>query len=114
MARHIFSLVVFNFEKVTWHLYSFSNTKYGENIWRGQGKGVKGPVKSWYDEKAKYNYNKPGHSSQTGHFTQVVWKGSTQLGVGMAKGKGGTTVVAAYNQGGNMRGQFKQNVMRGR
>lgn len=27
-----------------------------------------------------YDWNNPGYSSQTGHFTQIVWKGSNQLG----------------------------------
>ena len=49
----------------------------------------------------------------TVHFTQVVWKGSTKLGVGMAKGKGGTTVVATYSPAGNVSGQFPANVKHG-
>ena len=108
---------MFNFAQSTWHLYSFSKTGYGQNLWRGYGKGnnnAQAPVRDWYNEKSKYNYNKPGFSAATGHFTQVVWKGSNQLGVGMAKGKGGTTVVAQYGKQGNIRGQFKQNVMSGR
>ncbi|MFM6158532.1 MAG: CAP family protein, partial [Sphaerospermopsis kisseleviana] len=43
-------------------------------------------VKTWYDEVSKYNYSKPGFSAATGHFTQIVWKSSTQLGCGAARG----------------------------
>ena len=56
----------------------------------------------------------------TGHFTQVVWKGSKRLGVGKAKGKWtyqGTTydceyIVARYSPGGNVAGAFPENVRR--
>lgn len=33
-----------------------------------------------YNEYSQYNYNYPGFSEATGHFTQVVWKATTQLG----------------------------------
>jgi len=38
----------------------------------------------WYNEINKYNYTSPGFSKETGHFTQVVWKNSKELGIGMA------------------------------
>lgn len=77
-------------------------------------------VKKWYDEVAAYNYNNPGFSSSTGHFTQVVWKNSTQLGCGAAKGVktlGGTTynafyLVCQYSPAGNVQGQFGANVLK--
>ena len=36
-----------------------------------------------------YNYDKPGFSPGTGHFTQVVWKSSTHVACAVAKGKRG-------------------------
>ena len=77
-------------------------------------------VKSWYDEVKLYNYNSPGFSSATGHFTQVVWKGSTQLGCGAARGTktmNGTKfnafyVVCHYAPAGNVQGQFPANVLK--
>ncbi|BGP31225.1 hypothetical protein JCM10296v2_002989 [Rhodotorula toruloides] len=36
------------------------------------------------DEEAKYNYDKPGYADATGHFRQMVWKGTTQLGCAQA------------------------------
>jgi len=60
-----------------------------------------------------YNYN-GGFQYSTGHFTQVVWKGSTKLGVGYAFGDGGREiyVVAQYTPPGNYMGQFGSNVLR--
>ncbi len=77
-------------------------------------------VKAWYDEVKYYDYNNPGFSSQTGHFTQVVWKSTTQLGCGAAQGKAtlnGTAynafyVVCHYAPAGNFTGQFPQNVLK--
>lgn len=43
-------------------------------------------VKAWYDEIKSYNFDKAEFTPQTGHFTQVVWKGSQKLGVGFASG----------------------------
>lgn len=49
----------------------------------------------------------------TGHFTQVVWKGSQKLGVGFAVSGDGNSVyiVAQYTPPGNYMGQFQQNVL---
>lgn len=58
-----------------------------------------------------------GFSMQTGHFTQVVWKASTEIGVGIAtypdSQYGHRTVVCInYRPPGNYLGQFEQNVPR--
>ena len=45
-----------------------------------------------------------------GHFTQVVWKDSKKLGIGIATGKIGTVVVANYLPPGNYKGKFGENV----
>jgi hypothetical protein len=40
----------------------------------------------WYDEVTNpgYNFETGGFSGGTGHFTQLVWKGTTELGCGIA------------------------------
>lgn len=81
---------------------------------------AKGAIDSWYNEVKLYNYAAPGFSSATGHFTQVVWKGSTQLGCGASKGTktlNGTKfnafyVVCHYSPAGNVLGQFPANVLK--
>jgi len=51
---------------------------------------------------------------KTGHFTQVVWKGSQKLGVGFAysSDRKKVYVVAHYSPPGNFIGQYAQNVLR--
>jgi hypothetical protein len=68
---------------------------------------------AWYDEIKLYSFNRPGFSMGTGHFTQVVWKGSKKLGVGFATTGNGKSlyVVAQYSPPGNYMGQFGQNVL---
>lgn len=90
----------------------------GENLaamWGGRHTGFSA-TKAWYDEVENYNFDRPDFSMTTGHFTQVVWKASTKLGVAVAcntGGKGGQLVVARYDPPGNMQGQFPANVRRG-
>ena len=69
-------------------------------------------TQSWYDEIKVYNFNRPGFSGSTGHFTQVVWKSTTKLGMGVGFGDRGrrVVVVAQYGPSGNMMGAFPQNV----
>ncbi|MGE0382174.1 MAG: CAP family protein, partial [Hyphomicrobium sp.] len=90
-----------------------NNAGFGENIaWGTTSAAV--TVAMWYNEVAKYDFTNPGFTSQTGHFTQVVWKGSTQLGCGMAMGCPGAFNggywVCRYAPPGNMQGAFEQNV----
>lgn len=81
---------------------------------------AKGAIDSWYNEVKLYNYAAPGFSAATGHFTQVVWKGSTLLGCGASKGTktlNGTRynafyVVCHYSPAGNVLGQFPANVLK--
>ena len=64
-----------------------------------------------------YNFNSGGFSGGTGHFTQVVWKGSTELGIGRAEversGMKCAYIVGRYRPAGNMMGDFAQNVVKG-
>ena len=72
--------------------FTHSTGVYGENLAMmydpslqqdGTNNSIKG-IQMWYAEINEYNYNNPGYSSSTGHFTQLVWKGTTSIGVGVA------------------------------
>ncbi|XP_053551401.1 Golgi-associated plant pathogenesis-related protein 1-like [Bombina bombina] len=94
-----------------------SGSGYGENIYYAYGfKELKGqqPVDSWYNEIQYYNFSQPGFAMNTGHFTQVVWKDSKLLGVGVATdGKGLFYCVGQYSPAGNVMspGYFERNVL---
>ncbi|KAI0374243.1 PR-1-like protein [Pilatotrama ljubarskyi] len=89
---------------------------FGENLAAGTGDsyGIQSAVKSWTDEVSEYDPNNP----QPSHFTQVVWKASTQVGCavqscnGIFDAKFGPAkfFVCEYSPQGNVIGQFGQNV----
>jgi len=77
----------------------------GENLAMG-ATGARG-VQLWYDEiKLTSGGIVTGFSSGTGHYTQVVWKGSTSLGCG----ENGRWLCCVYGPGGNMGGAYTRNV----
>ncbi|OAA44091.1 CAP domain protein [Beauveria brongniartii RCEF 3172] len=89
------------------------NQPYGENIAWGSGVSKSyGWVNLWGKERADYNWGQPGFASGTGHFTQLVWKGTTSVGCAETKCSSGSNVVCKYDPPGNMMGAFEQNVAR--
>ena len=49
--------------------------------------------------------------SSAGHFTQVIWKGSTECGFGFARQGNRGFVVGSYRPAGNMMGDYASNVL---
>lgn len=62
----------------------FQHTKgpYGENLAAGTDQSVEAAIDSWANERASYNFADGGFSMGTGHFTQLVWKDTTNVGCG--------------------------------
>ncbi|CAH1795922.1 unnamed protein product [Owenia fusiformis] len=95
----------------------------GENLYKGSKTGsaftgdyCDDATQAWYNEISDYDYNNPGFSLATGHFTQVVWVGSLEVGCGEAKyqsddGWYHTVVVCQYKEPGNSQGEFASNVL---
>ena len=84
------------------NLAMYSDSRLGstetENIYSTRG------LDSWYNEVHTEHYFRDfdvedGPPSGTGHFTQVVWKGTTNLGCGTS----GRILVCRYSPPGNMR-----------
>lgn len=98
--------------------FMHSSGKYGENLYsswssRGPNVSAESAIKSWYDEIKDFSYGQPSPAnfSQIGHFTQVVWKGSTEVGMAFAVKDGRVIMVANYLPRGNVMGHFHENVM---
>jgi pathogenesis-related protein 1 len=108
-----------------------SDTDDGENLYYTASSGkinvddpafAKSAVDSWYSEQANWDYATSAGkgTGSTGHFTQVVWKGSAKLGCGVASCPniliGGKTwpdvgyVVCRYTPSGNWDGEYAANI----
>ena len=85
----------------------------GENLYWSTGKSLNGadPINLWYSEIDNYNFNT--HTSKggmIGHFTQVVWKNSKEIGIGYYCSGSSCCVVGNYYPAGNVGGYYPQNV----
>ncbi|KAK7331804.1 hypothetical protein VNO80_28545 [Phaseolus coccineus] len=81
---------------------------YGENLAEGYGE-MKGSdaVKFWLTEKPYYDYrsNKCVHD-ECGHYTQIVWRNSVNVGCARAKcNNGWMFVICSYSPPGNFEGE---------
>ncbi|KAL5640308.1 hypothetical protein ACGC1H_007545 [Rhizoctonia solani] len=87
---------------------------FGENLAAGTGLGAAAAVKMWTDEASEYDPTNPQYS----HFTQVVWKATTEVGCvvrtcnNLFSGYSGAVNfhVCEYRAPGNVIGQFAENV----
>ncbi|MBX7116756.1 MAG: hypothetical protein K1X64_20690 [Myxococcaceae bacterium] len=87
---------------------------WGENLYANWPPGSTTPqkvVQDWASEKAQYNYAANSCSNVCGHYTQVVWRSSTEVGCGVKTcsnfvGNGaGEFWVCRYRQAGNFNNQ---------
>lgn len=87
-----------------------TSSPYGENLGVGYS-SAQSVVNAWYSEGKNYNYQT---ATKFDHFTQVIWKSTTQLGCAYkdcsAKGWG-MYVICNYKEVGNVKGQGRQNVL---
>ncbi|KAA8900625.1 hypothetical protein TRICI_006183 [Trichomonascus ciferrii] len=94
-------------------VFAHSGGPYGENIAMGYD-SAEDAIKAWYEENKKYNFQAGQFSESTGHFTQMVWKSSTQIGCADVDcGDKGTFMACEYFPRGNVMGQFVENVLSG-
>lgn len=91
-----------------------SRTGQGENLYRSSrdnAHSCRNAIKLFYSEEKDYNYKRATFSSKVGHFTQLVWIRTTEIGVGKAMTSTGAIIlVFRYKPPGNFIGQFAENV----
>lgn len=93
------------------------NQNYGESVYCGWSPDPSTKIKArdcvekWYSEINNFSFGREPDVLTCGHFTQIVWKGTREVGIGSAKSKSGKLyVVANYYPPGNYSGQFIKNV----
>jgi uncharacterized protein YkwD len=93
--------------------FEHSNGSTGENLAAGTTGTLDAGavVQMWYDEVDQYKFPDGGFSMKTGHFTQVVWRGTTAVGCGRSQCKGMDIFVCEYDPPGNWEGQYRENVL---
>lgn len=83
----------------------WSDRWYSQNLYRIKGNGIDAreavrlAVAAWYQGAYHYDWENPSGQSA---FTQVVWKSTTDLGIGVAQRGNQTVVVADYYPPGNV------------
>ena len=83
---------------------------YGENIYFGTAKGLtaEDASKAWYGEVKDYSGEKLTMKNfvKVAHYTQMVWRTTTKLGIAKSTCPSGATIIVAnYSPLGNYMGQ---------
>jgi len=106
-------LASFAFDHASTCVFEHTHGKFGENLAAGFPT-VEDSVDGWYNEIDEYDFNNPGFGEATGHFTQVVWKGSSKVGCAWVscntQDTPGRYLVCEYENAGNVIGAFEENV----
>jgi pathogenesis-related protein 1 len=83
--------------------------EHGENLLIGKVgyHGVVDAVRAWEREKSMYHGAALNSSNwyPSGHYTQMVWKNTSQIGCAKAECRGNVIVVCNYDPPGNVLGQ---------
>ncbi len=88
-----------------------SQTEYGENLYASFEQATYvDAVNAWYVEKSYYDYasNSCIEGQECGHYTQIIWEATTEVGCGRASigTQGSSVIVCQYNPPGNIAGEL--------
>lgn len=104
-----------------WANYLASNQKFehsqgtgeGENLWMGTSGyfSYNQMAEGWASEKKYFSYgtfpnvSTTGNWFDVGHYTQMIWRNTTEIGCAVATGGGNDILVCRYNPPGNYQDQ---------
>ncbi|MBI3924850.1 MAG: SCP-like extracellular [Armatimonadetes bacterium] len=79
--------------------------RFGENL--AMGSTAEQAVGMWLAERPRYHGETitAQNFSLFGHYTQMIWRDTREIGCGKAKGPNGVIWVCSYDPGGNVIGQ---------
>ncbi|ODQ66878.1 PR-1-like protein, partial [Nadsonia fulvescens var. elongata DSM 6958] len=122
--RHYASDLTWNFELANYAKEYLENNNlcfkltnstgiYGENLAGGYSTTT-GAIDAWYNEVSFFNFETHEPSSDSAHFSQLVWRATTEVGcytydcgdVGFRQ-----VVACEYKPRGNINGMYVQNVL---
>jgi uncharacterized protein YkwD len=83
-----------------------SDSRYGENLAAGKAMDAEGAVRMWAGEIRNFTYS-PTYEFDTrsGHYSQIVWRSTTDIGCGRATCGSNAVVVCRYGPAGNRIGK---------
>jgi pathogenesis-related protein 1 len=83
------------------------NSSHGENLFRLDGGRAtpRNVVERWASEQANFNYKSNRCKGECGHYTQIVWRSTKEVGCAVARGGGREVWVCEYAPPGNYVGQ---------
>ena len=89
-----------------------SGGQYGENLAAATAGTLDAAavVRLWYDEVKRFSFGSGGFSMKTGHFTQLVWRDTKEVGCGRSQCNGLDVWICQYDPPGNVEGEYRQNV----
>lgn len=85
---------------------------YGENL-AASYPNTTLAIDAWASEESHYNYAKKKFTERNGHFTQLVWQSTTDVGcanIACDSDINGDFLVCEYWPRGNVQGEFGENV----
>ena len=85
----------------------------GENLWMGTAGAFSAEemIGDWASERRWFvrgtfpKISRTGRWSDVGHYTQLVWRTTTRVGCGVARGNGRDVLVCRYAPAGNIDGR---------
>lgn len=82
------------------------NSNYGENLFAITGAATTPAqvVDTWAAESRNYDYSTNRCRGVCGHYTQIVWSGTREVGCAVARGAGREVWVCDYDPPGNLAG----------
>jgi uncharacterized protein YkwD len=88
-------------------LYHHAHPVYGENLFLIDGGRTRAAnvVASWADERRIYDYRTNSCGGRCGHYTQIIWKATAQVGCARAESGNTQVWVCEYNPPGNIVGE---------